>query len=298
MPSVAEKYSWMTETRYLGPARVLEVDETGDRVRLRLSGSPEDGDVWARVATAGSYEVRAGDTALVVGEDFADLYVIGLLNRKHPSEVSSRRLALSGGAYAEAGGPPGAETLQIFSKGHELLFEYDEKNGKARVNLESGDLEFVTQNGNIAFMSGREILFHGRSVGITSRRGICLGIMDAINKIGSAVTLQPGRMKLTSPEVGVSAQRGEFQIEEARYTGKKLLGEIGHAKLMAERLETVAQCIIEKAKNVYKTVEQLSQLKTGRMRTLVDSTYHFKAKKAFLKSKEDYKIKAEKIHLG
>jgi hypothetical protein len=298
MPSVAEKSQWVTETRYLGPAHVLDLDETGGRVRLRLPGSPEDVDIWARVAIPGSHELARGETVLVVGEDTDDLYVIGLLERKRASAVSSRRLSLSGGAYAEAAGPPRTEILKIFSKKHELLFEYDEKTGKARVNVESGDLEFVTQNGNIAFVSGREILFHGRSVGITSRRGICLGIMGAIGKIGSVLTLQPHTIRLSSAEVGVSAERGEFQIDQARYRGRELLGEIGYAKLMAERLETAARCVIEKAKNVYRTVEQLSQLKTGRMRTLVDSTYHFKAKKTFFKSEEDYKIKAEKIHLG
>ena len=39
-------------------------------------------------------------------------------------------------------------------------------------------------------------------------------------------------------------------------------------------------------------------LRTGRLRTLVDSTFHFKARKAFLKSEQDFKIKAEKIDLG
>jgi hypothetical protein len=49
---------------------------------------------------------------------------------------------------------------------------------------------------------------------------------------------------------------------------------------------------------MYNTVEQLSQLKTGRMRTLVKSTFHLKAKNSMLKSEEDFKVRAEKIHLG
>ena len=60
----------------------------------------------------------------------------------------------------------------------------------------------------------------------------------------------------------------------------------------------MAESMIEKARNVYRTVEQLSQLKAGRVRTLVASTFFFRTRKAFIHSEEDYKIKAEKIHLG
>jgi hypothetical protein len=261
MLNVVTKFGWMTETRYLGPAQVLDLDETENRVLLNLTGLPEGNMAWAQVALAGSHELAPGDTVLAVGNDLVDLYIIGLMNRKEKSAGALKKIALSGGTYATTTGPPQTQKLQIFSKRNELLFEYDEETNKARVNLESGDLEFVTQNGNISFTSGREILLQGQSV-------------------------------------GVMAQRGVFQVDETTYIGKKLLGKVDGVKLIAGRIEATAQSLIEKAKNVYRTVEQLSQLKTGRMRTLVDSTFHFKAKKAFLKAEEDYKIKAEKIHLG
>jgi len=79
---------------------------------------------------------------------------------------------------------------------------------------------------------------------------------------------------------------------------RKLTAHVGYAKLVFNRLETFADTIVEQAKNVYRTVSQLTQLRTGRMRTLVDETYQFKANKAFMKSEEDFKIKGEKIYLG
>ena len=111
-----------------------------------------------------------------------------------------------------------------------------------------------------------------------------MGIADAIGRILSAVALQPRRIKLTSPEVAVTAQRGEMQIEETRYTGKKCIGTFGYARLIFGKLETVANCVVEKAKNVYRTVTGLTQLRTGRMRTKVDATWHFKSNKAYLKA--------------
>ena len=298
MTSVAEKYEWMPQTRYLGPARVLEVDNPGRRVRLRLTGYPHEGSKWARIAISGHHSLNPGDLALVVGEELSDLYLIGVLNGENPSHALEKKIALSGGTQAEAASRPEEQTLRVFSPKKELLFEYDEKNGRARVNMEAGDIEFVTQNGSITFASSREILFHGRSIGLTSMRGVCLGVMDALGKLRSALTLQPGTAKVSSPQVDIEAERGNFQVENVRYAGQKLLSKIGQAKLKIDRLESTAATVIARAKNVFQTVEQLSQVKAGRMRTLVDKTFHFKSKKAYLKSEEDYKIKAEKIHLG
>lgn len=78
----------------------------------------------------------------------------------------------------------------------------------------------------------------------------------------------------------------------------RLTANVSYAKLVFNRLETIADTLVEQAKNVYRTVAQLTQLRTGRMRTLVDETYQFKANKAFMKSEDDFKIKGEKIYLG
>jgi hypothetical protein len=105
-------------------------------------------------------------------------------------------------------------------------------------------------------------------------------------------------MKISSAEVGITAQKSEFHIKETRYLGKIFRGKIEDAQLIAGKLTTIAKSITEKAKNVYRTVEQLTQLRTGRMRTLVGSTFHLKAKKTYMKAEEDFKINADKIHLG
>ena len=93
---------------------------------------------------------------------------------------------------------------------------------------------------------------------------------------------------------------GTVRIDGAsiELTGRTLEVRTTHARWIVDRLETVAGTLVEKAKNAYRTVEQLAQLKTGRMRTLVDETYQFKSKRAFLKAEEDFKIKGEQIHLG
>ncbi len=265
MSNLAEKYPWMRESRYLGEARVLEVDDNEGRVLVQLRAAAGNTRTWATIAIAPPHELTPGDTVLAAGEDTDELYIIGVLKT---AALPPRTITLSGGSRAETSGKPGEQSMKVFSPRQELLFEYDEATGKARVNMPSGDLEFVTENGNISFQSGRDILFHGR------------------------------HLDMNSHEFRLSAQKGALQIEEAAYAGKKFMGNIRHVILIAERLETAAQTMIEKAKNLFQSVEELSQLKTGRMRTLVKKTFHFKANKAFVKAEEDYKIRAEKIHLG
>ena len=55
---------------------------------------------------------------------------------------------------------------------------------------------------------------------------------------------------------------------------------------------------MEKARNVYRTADELTQLKTGRLRTVVESSAHFKANAAFFKATEDFNVDGEKINLG
>ncbi|MBN1850086.1 MAG: DUF3540 domain-containing protein [Deltaproteobacteria bacterium] len=291
MLNLAEKFKRIPRTRYLGPAKVLETEDSGSRMRLLLGGYPLEGAVWARNAIADHNRVEQGDTVLAVGEDPEDLYVIGVLTGKNMPDNNENQIALSKGARAEVEGPKGEQRLKVVSPKNELIFQYDEKNGSCKVSMEAGDIEFVTRKGNITFAAGKEIIFHGRTIGMTGTRGVCLGIMDALGKLRSNLTLQQQGMKMEGPKIGIDAERGEVHIEETKYTGKCLLSKV-------DRLESIVGSVIVKAGNIYQTVEELCQMKAGRVRTLVAKTFHFKSKKAFVKAEEDYKIQAEKIHLG
>ncbi len=171
------------------------------------------------------------------------------------------RLVTQGGAYATVAASPEAQTLRVFSGRNELLFEYDEAKRRARIHVDHGDLEFVTKDGNIVLSSARGVVIQGDSV-------------------------------------RVSGERGDIQLSQTNLSGTRLQAHYKEAKVVSDRFEAVFQTLTERAKNAFRTIEQLAQTKAGRIRTLVDSTYFFKARRAFVKSDEDYKIRAEKIHLG
>jgi hypothetical protein len=292
MSPFTEEYPWMTETRFMGPARVLEIEESESYIQIQMENAHDDNVVRARKAIAGP--LHPGDNVLVMGENPDNLYIIGILELQTENKSSGNRIVLEGGTQAARDG----QSISIYSRKKELLFEYNEKNGKTRINLESGDIEFISRNGNISFAAGKDILLNGKTVGITSRSGTVVGNLDSQGNLNSALSMKKDELSLESSAIGVTAKQGELRIDETAFTGKKITANIGLVKLVSDRLETLAQTVMSRAKNVYRTVEELCQLKTGRMRTLVKNTFHLKSKNAMLKSEEDFKVRADKIHLG
>jgi len=287
----------MTGNRYLGPGRVLEIDDVTNRAHVFLAEAPSQEPVWAHTNLAGLGDVACGDTVLIIGENSDNMYIVGLLARNEDL-ARQNQITLENGAYAQTSGVGEAQKLQVFSDKHALVFEYDAKQNKARLNVESGNLEFVVPNGGIAFKSSQKICFQGHSIEMQSSSHVRLKIINTLGKILSSLMVQSRQMKLQTPELHVTSQYGAFQIKQTEYSGQTLQGQISNIKLIARKVETLAQTVVTKSKNIYKTVEELTQLYTGRLRTLVRSTYHMKSKNTYMNAEEDFKIKADKIHLG
>jgi len=119
---------------------------------------------------------------------------------------------------------------------------------------------------------------------------------------------QTSRVNIVKGDLELRTEDGDIRLNAANKVclrsqslemeSHKLKLHASYAKLTFDRLETATDTLIENAKNVYRSVKQLTQLRTGRMRTLVNETYHFKSNKAMIKAEQDYKVNAEKIHLG
>jgi len=299
MFDLIENQSVMLKDGYWGPAEILELDQSDGLVRIRLPGREDEDEAWARLAVPYEHEPGRGQMALVAGPSNNHLYVIGLLNAPRSTIREARQVVLRNGASAAVVGSPGTEKLEVRSKAGDLVIEYDSETGKTLVNATAGDLEFVTRNGNIDFSSGQNIRFSSKQrIEMRSVFGIRLATTNAIGKLLSNLTLHPGKLRMTSSEMVIEAQKSELRIVETKYVGTRFSSTIAHARLVTGKLETLTNDVVQKAKNIYTRVEELTQLTTKRMRTLVDSTYHLKSQKAFFKAEEDFKVNAERIHLG
>ncbi len=302
MIGLDEKPGVLPGIRYFGPARVIERNETDGQVRVCINHCGDENDTvitWARPALPAPHKVSYGDTVLVAGEQINEFYVIGLLGWNTQQESTSDRLVMACGIQAQKSGRPDEEKLQIISKQGALIFEYDSSTGKSRVDIPSGDLEITTQNGNIDFTSAQGIRFSSiNPIELKSSEKIQFTVTDNSRSTSTAISLDSHAIDMKSPKLGIKAQKGELSIEDTHYSGKRITAVFENVKCVMDRFESAAVTVIEKLKNVYRSVEGLTQLRTGRMRTIVDTTYQFKSKKAFLKAEEEFKVKGNKIYLG
>ncbi len=105
-------------------------------------------------------------------------------------------------------------------------------------------------------------------------------------------------IELNSPQFSLETGKAELNIADANYQGVRLGASIAQTKLFLGKLNTTVGRLIEKAKNVYRQVDNLNQLKAGRMRTLIKGSYHLKSESINQKAEKEVRIDGDKINLG
>ncbi|HEX5421650.1 MAG TPA: DUF3540 domain-containing protein [Gammaproteobacteria bacterium] len=282
--------------KYFGPGEILSADEAAGTARVKFMRGGEPRSAWARIAVPGKVPLAPGDEVLIGGECAEALFVVALLTNRTQSCANEIRTA--DGALARLEGEGSAQRLRVYSQRDELLFEYDSTAGTGRLSMARGDLEIETREGDIHFKAARNVRFEGQEIELAARGAIRLHVLDALRQSTSSLSLGLHRLRAAAGQLTLDAGRAHMSVEDARYIGKRLVGKIVHLQLVADKCETVTRVLIEKTRNAYRTVEQLSQLKAGRMRALIEETYQMSSGRAFLKSRHDFKVKADKIHLG
>jgi hypothetical protein len=285
-------------TRYFGPAEIISFDENEKTAVIHLKNKEMEYNTFGTLAIPNCPVLSPGDLVLAAGNDINNLFIIGLI-KSNQSNLRSERLTLSNGVYAVSNKIGNEEKMQVCSKQGELLFEYDSKTGASRVNIETGDLEIITTKGSINFVSGQDINFSSRqSINMESRLGFKISIGNLLESFRSLFSIDGRKIKISSAELNIISQKTGIQIEEMKFLGKRFSAVLKESKVAAGKIETVVNDVICKAKNIYNSADELLQLKAGRMRSLIKSSLHIKAKDSYLKSEKDFKINGEKIHLG
>lgn len=124
------------------------------------------------------------------------------------------------------------------------------------------------------------------------------GDLDLRSEQGSICLQAAKNIELNSPQFSLETAKGTFNIADASYQGLRLGASIAQTKLFLGKLNTTVGRLIEKAKNVYRQIDNLNQLKAGRMRTLIKGSYHLKSESINQKADKDVRIDGDKINLG
>ncbi len=283
---------------YIRPAKVIEVNAETGRVFLMFTGKESCAKkIWAASALPFEYKFKWGQKVLAADGGGDGVYVIGILNDSPTTDTPESSHILKSGARAEISSDN--ESLKLFSKEGSLLFEYEDATGKTRVNMPSGDIEINTPQGGIDFVAAKGIRFlSNRPIELNSLQGIKFAVSDLLKNSLSFFNLGPKEITAGTDTVNLSAKFGKMDMDKTLFKGRHLNAQVQDIRLEADRVETHARYIIQTASNFYNSIENIAQITTRRLRTLVSETYQMKSKKIFIKAEDDVKIKGEKIHLG
>ena len=277
--------------QYTRPATLTGLDDL--KCLVRIEHEQASFVIEARNALPG-YQPRVGDELLVSGENFRCCYIIGVLQTQGQT---GQTLKTPQGALARHRQKHGRETLSIEDEQGHLLFEYDATEKKSKLYAARGDLSLIATEGDIEMVSGKNIRCNSLG-GIIMESATAAQMRVATDDNQSAVSLTDKGLLLSSSNIGVKAKTGKINIDHGLYEGKTFKTILDRSKILVGKIETVATRIIERAKNVYRQVEELQQTRANRVRTLVEGSYQLDSETTYIKSKKNVNIDGERIHLG
>ena len=298
MQPIAALPSYADTVGYLGPATVVSSLLDGERMKVSIKNRETVFEVWAQSALAGDQRLTVGDEVLVIGNQWDELYIIGRLSSRDIGGAAFRKITLPDGVFATVDASDNPTRLKVLTKENKLLCEYDSKTGKLCIAADSEQLRISARKGDIELDAAARIRLNGQVIELAGKSGVNIEIADLFQQLGSTISLKPGKMSLSAQEVAVTAKRSNFVVNVLIAKAKKVVSKAEYVHQIADKIETMANTILEKAQNKYSTVENLNQQRAGRMRMLIQRAFHLKGKNAVIKAAEDVKVKGEKIHLG
>lgn len=237
------------------------------------------GSASARLA-APAYRPRVGDVVLVAEAD-GGYFVIGAVRALREAET-----ALVAGDGSSAALEDGA--LAVRDRDGVLLFEHRE--GKSVVHVRE-DLEIDAADVSIK-ARGRVAIEGAEGVALRSDGAVALGSRD------TSLHLDRDRARITSELLETDAKRADVKIGEINLVARTLRTAIHRVRERVEHVERNAGRVVERAREIYTEVEELSQTKAGTLKLVAEEALTIFGGSTTVKAREDVKVKGEKIYLG
>lgn len=209
-----------------------------------------------------------------------------LLADMKASPVSERRLVSRTGASATLHEDDASSRIEVRDASARLVFELDLASGRAVLHA-PGDLKLAA-GGDVEIAAAGAVRCRGREVEISTGDGPGAARLE----------LGASAVRLTSRLLRMVAGKADLALGDVGYEGERLAAKLGEATVVASRLETAADRVFERARNVFRSVEDLHQLTAGRVRDVVRGGWQIRAGHAALDAEQDVKIDGKSIHLG
>jgi hypothetical protein len=279
-------------------AVITAVNRERTLYHIKMDDNISDVAVQARSALAGNSRLREGDHVLTVCDKAGACYIIGVLNQPKVRLAGEKTLTTNDGASVSVDNDHGAEEITVRNRRGKILFTYHPEKEKCTVCVPEGDLEFLSTSGNIDLLAGKNVRIKSKDgILMEGEKKISMHTNGSASLRQSALVLDESQARLTGHKVSMKAALGEFALARTILRSSRLSAKIDRARVCFDHLETLAGTINQKTQYMYQQVDRLLQINSGRMRTFIQSLFHLKAKRTYLKAEQDMKLKGEKIHL-
>ena len=107
-----------------------------------------------------------------------------------------------------------------------------------------------------------------------------------------------GAVAVTSAELHVRAAKGSVAIDELGFFGKLVRAEVAKVVLAAEEVDMVLTRLTQRAKRVFRFVEELDQTRAGTVDLRAQNLVSIRGENAVISARVLAKVDGEQIHLG
>lgn len=190
-------------------------------------------------------------------------------NAVYPSPIQApiQRLDTEAGASVTRICDRDGERLIVRDASDRMIVEIDATTGRTVVHAQ-GTLSFSAPQGDLELASG------------------------------GAVRVRGERIELASDRLDVQAKKAGLALGDLAYAGTRLLAKLDDVRIHATRIESTVERLFQKAKSVFKTVEDLEQTRAGRVRTIVSGALYMKGETTTMEADGDVRVDGATIHLG
>jgi len=194
----------------------------------------------------------------------------------------------SHGASAAVEKSGGREEIVVRDAEQRVIVTYCPETGRTVLSVPAGDLVLSAPRGNIELSSGGEVRCSGER----------LRLQASSEGRETTLSLDPKEARLSSGRLEMAAEKARLLFADTVFQGLTLSATLERTRTVAARMESVASEIVQRARRVFRRVEQVEEVRAGRMRTVVDGAYSVEGGRAAILAEDDVKIDGKRVYLG
>lgn len=179
-----------------------------------------------------------------------------------------------------------AQGLRLEGRDGEVLCEYDAARGCLVLRSDGGVLIDAGEG---------PLTLRGAAVSLEGARSVSLRVTG---EQPAEVSLDHRGVTVAARALAVAALRAVATLEESSVTAG-VMSVVGRAlRQRVGVVETRAERVITRAKEVYTEADELAQTRAGRLRLHARETLQAVAERLLLRADDDVKVQGERVHLG